>query len=474
MSTDETLRTGTSETQAQPAARPRYWPRRLRILRRLGTIALAGLLLAIFAAGVVRTVRMFGLPDVGDPFADRKAARAQAQASASASAHARPRRDDAVGFYLRAIAALKRLDANAVGPRFNPSTSWSSSPQAVQEWRGRNDEALRLFRDGAESDLTPPGPDAQALGPESNSSLISNQFFSLLWLTVLEGSRLEDQGDLPGAWSWYRVFLRATYHMEQDAGVWHRLIGNGQRTRFRPRLAAWAANPRTTAAQLRRALADVQACKAMQPSELEALESHYRRLLRELARGQWAQHPPERGPVRGPQGWEVPQPLVYVWWQGLRFLDNEPERSRRVTDLAFANWRAWLARPDALRPRPAVRVVVLKTSQSPQSIELYPVGSDALPAARRMSPQRLVEWLGTTRDAKFPLGFFWSTFQQVRRQDRAAYRDLLIHLAEQLYERENGVLPDNPETLIGTCLKSLPDDGSSELDDGTTPTVEFP
>jgi len=44
------------------------WPRRLRILRALGVLALVGLLLTAFAIGAYRTVRMIGLPDVGDPF----------------------------------------------------------------------------------------------------------------------------------------------------------------------------------------------------------------------------------------------------------------------------------------------------------------------------------------------------------------------------------------------------------------------
>lgn len=465
MSTDETLRSEI-DTVARPATRPRYWPRRLRILRRLGMIALAGLMLGIFTAGVVRTVRMIGLPDVGDPFADLNEARAQARAAAQA----RPRRNDAVEFYRRAIAALKPLNDQAVGARYNPNTSWSNALQAVQQWRGRNDEALRLFREGSEVDVTLPPPEIEPFGFNSDSPLLNNRFFNLLWLAILEGSRLEDQGDLAGAWSWYRAFLQGTSHIDREAGVSSGLVGSAFRTRFGPRIRAWAEDPRTTAALLRRALADVEACRAMQPSEIDALADQYRTVIFEIGRGQWTQpHPDQR-----PHDRVVPQPLAYLWWQGLRFLDNEPERSRRVIRLAFANWRAWLATPEAIRPRPAIRAVVLRNSRMPQSLEFYPVGPGAPPAARRVSPQHLGEWFGTTRDAKFPLAAYWSNFQRTRRQDRAAHRSLVIHLAEQLYEREYGSLPDKPEMLVGTVLKSLPDDGSSEFDDGTTPTVEFP
>jgi hypothetical protein len=45
-------------------------------------------------------------------------------------------------------------------------------------------------------------------------------------------------------------------------------------------------------------------------------------------------------------------------------------------------------------------------------------------------------------------------------------------LAEELYRREHGRSPASVSELVGTYLKSLPDDGSSDLDDGTTPTVD--
>ena len=45
-------------------------------------------------------------------------------------------------------------------------------------------------------------------------------------------------------------------------------------------------------------------------------------------------------------------------------------------------------------------------------------------------------------------------------------------LATELYHRERGTLPPSDEALVGTYLKSLPDDGSADLADETTPTVE--
>jgi hypothetical protein len=45
-------------------------------------------------------------------------------------------------------------------------------------------------------------------------------------------------------------------------------------------------------------------------------------------------------------------------------------------------------------------------------------------------------------------------------------------LAEEIYRRERGSRPPSDDALVGTYLKSLPDDGSADLDDGTAPTVE--
>ena len=56
--------------------------------------------------------------------------------------------------------------------------------------------------------------------------------------------------------------------------------------------------------------------------------------------------------------------------------------------------------------------------------------------------------------------------------DRRAHRELVIMLATEIYRRERGALPPSDEALVGTYLKSLPDDGSPDVADGTAPTVE--
>ena len=57
-------------------------------------------------------------------------------------------------------------------------------------------------------------------------------------------------------------------------------------------------------------------------------------------------------------------------------------------------------------------------------------------------------------------------------RDRTAHRALVIMLATEIFRRERGAPPPTEDALVGTYLQSLPDDGSAELADGTTPSVE--
>jgi hypothetical protein len=103
------------------------------------------------------------------------------------------------------------------------------------------------------------------------------------------------------------------------------------------------------------------------------------------------------------------------------------------------------------------------------------VSPDA-PTGARSRPQRdIAVWLVTTEDAKLRIlvaDRFGCPWPPDRLQDRRAHRELLIMLATEFYRRERGSLPSSDEALVGTYLKSLPDDRSPDFDDGTAPRVE--
>ena len=167
-----------------------------------------------------------------------------------------------------------------------------------------------------------------------------------------------------------------------------------------------------------------------------------------------------------------------------RFLLREPERSRRVLRLLCANYLAQAETRGRQPRKPAVFAALpFLTSTNPITkgrffIPLYPVGPEAPAGARALPPQGVAGWLVASLDARLRLlGGYDEWLPPVRPRDartvadRRAYRDLVIMLATEIYRRERGAPPPTEDALVGTYLQSLPDDGSAELADGTTPMI---
>ncbi len=152
-----------------------------------------------------------------------------------------------------------------------------------------------------------------------------------------------------------------------------------------------------------------------------------------------------------------------------QYLDNEPERSRRVLRLAFANWPAHLNDQGPGRRKPPVRAV-FSIQKVNTSLPLFAPAPDAPAAVRALSPNDLATWITTTRDVPHLL-FEWP-WPAIRSTERRDHHALVILLAEELYYRERGSLPPSEDALLGRYLDHLPDDGSSDVDDGTAQRVE--
>ncbi len=112
-------------------------------------------------------------------------------------------------------------------------------------------------------------------------------------------------------------------------------------------------------------------------------------------------------------------------------------------------------------------------------VPLYPVNPGVSAGARALPPQEVAGWLVATLDARMKLIREYDEWlPPVRARDPRtvadlrAHRELVIMLATEIYHRERGSLPPSEEALVGTYLKSLPDDGSADLADETTPIVE--
>jgi hypothetical protein len=423
------------------------------------------ILLAIVASPPLYwATQLWGLPDVGDPF-DVAAFRA----------FTIPDDRNAYVLYRQAAAALKPWEPHqkAAGNPVNPLlVPWSKAMPEVHRWVEENREALAVFRRGAER------PDAleglSVTGPGRDLGPLFEPLSRLHILALLEGSRLEEQGDLAGAWDWFRSDLRAIRHIGMHAPILRRVFLQRWHNDLRNRLIAWAGDPRTTPALLRQALDDVIACESLAPSETYTLQAEYVNVASMLdgPDNLGRNIPPPWliklvtshggraiGPFLHPKMMNSVSNAWRFWWR-------EPERSRRVIRLIVANWLAYYDLAPGKRPN---------ADPNPELIyDLYPFGPEAPARARALSPEALDRWLRTTHDA--PAMFHISELNGVRTHEWANHRDVLIRLGTALYRRDHGTDPLTPEALVGPYLKSLPaelpDDDRTEAIPLSGTTVE--
>jgi hypothetical protein len=379
-------------------------------------------------------IQLVGLPDIGAPFD-------VAPFQVFTVANDR----DAFVLYIQAASLLKQPPANPAksGTTVDWLARWPQAVPEVRRWAAENREALAIYRQGAEQ------PDAHdpAVGFDRESWKTIGSLWSLRLIVLLEASRLEEQGDMAGAWGWYRASLRTGYHIGMHAAVdrrneilrWHRELHN--------RLMTWADDARTSPALLRAALDDVVACEALAPSEGDSIKAGYLTVMKLLGS---PTNPGRAVPLmRFQRFWNPdyqlnPEQIQEIWdtWRSWR---REPERSRRVIRLITANWLAYLDLPAGERPKPNPEVA---------SFDLYSFGPQSPAQARALSPEALDRWFDTAYDAQKVLRYLDGRGIQI--VERGNHADLLILLATQLYHRDHGADPPSPEALVGPYLKNLP------------------
>jgi hypothetical protein len=423
--------------------------KRLRQLRRVLLVMAIGVAVAAGALAIWWLNSLNGLPDIGDPFdvAEFRTFRI-------------PDEENAFALMRRAKEKLTLvpLAVPLVDPR-------------LDDWFEANRPLVDLFIQAADraDGISGPEEDRDALRyyPIESDSGAS----MLIALTYIEGGKRADSGDMAGAWNHYRAILRMYVHLRRRERLKNRLRADLELGELQQRLAKWAGDPKTTVPQLRRAVEEVVACRPRPEWDAFTLKREYLDLMQFL-----------NGPVNPPPEqideeliyrlgeWQSPEDLTLRLHSVKRWLAREPERSRRVIRLLFANWLAHVEHPDPRRLRPAARArfhIAKRTS----SVALYPVGPDAPAGARALSPQQVAAWLITTNDARVAFQYPALLLSAVRQREQRAYRELLVLLASQLYRRERGTVPPSEEALVGAYLESLPDDGSAELDDETTSTI---
>ena len=269
-------------------------------------------------------------------------------------------------------------------------------------------------------------------------------------LGVLEGSRLESEGDMAGAWGWYRAALRSSRHTGQHGLMVERLVGAAMHDDASKALTRWASDPRVDAPLLRRALDEVIAIDAMTVPRSETTKAGYLLFVHSLADPNLIEDTLLYKNPDDPGDWceDLPVPLAAkkpIMVARVLAADDY-ERSLRVARLMAANWLAQEDKPPSKRPKPV--------RKDPPIYEPDPSGP---PASRALPAATLSSWLDSSLLAS---GYFRGMAKYAPAIDRERGRQarLVVHLADRLYRRERGGPPPSPEALVGPYLKALPDD----------------
>jgi hypothetical protein len=427
--------------------------KRLRQLSRIVLVLAIGLAIAGTALAIWWLTSLDGLPDIGDPF-DVAALRA----------FSIPDDQDAFAFFRRANERRGRFPL-APGDEAPAATgAWSEADSKVRAWAEANRPALDLFLRGAGC------ADGISRRPgEPYSGRYSDELGPryLILLALLEGGRRAEGGDMAGCWDCYHAVLRATVHSMRRGAITERYFTALHHGWLRKRVQAWAADPRTTIPQLRRALQEAIESRPRLEWHAFSLKVEYLDWMRDLER---TRHPvfyaiQEESTYRiGDM--ELPQNLAVQLYHARRFLLREPERSRRAIRLLFANWIAHAEIPEP-GPRKATVTASFRGANRTDSVLLYPVGPAAPDGARALPAQEVASWLASAYDIKV---IAWNRlWPSVRLKEQAGYRELVVALAGELYRRERGMVPPTQEALVGTYLERLPDDGLDEFYGETAP-----
>jgi hypothetical protein len=387
-------------------------------------------------------LQLWGLPDIGDPF----------DVAAFESFHVPEDRNAFLHYRFAAsmISATRRkFQANKTTQKLDQfQGSWAEANPAWRDFLAQSGEALAALRAGSER------PDALYHHPEGLSFRtllpVTQDLRMLARLAILEGSRLEAEGDMAGAWGWYRVALRASRHTGRHGFQIERLVGAAIHDEASKALTRWAADPRVDAPTLRRALDEVIAIDAMTVPRSETLKLEYLLFLHELDDPHLIEDVlVSKISPEDPNDWCQDLPVSDATKKPIQaarvLLSSDRERSLRVARLMTANWLAQVDKPPSRRAG-------LARKDPP----IYEADPSVPPSPRALPPEKLSKWLDSSLLA---IRYFRGLNRYAPSIDRERARQarLVFRLASELYRREHGQPPPTPGALVGPYLKDLPE-----------------
>jgi hypothetical protein len=317
-------------------------------------------------------------------------------------------------------------------------TDWSAADPELRRWAEDHRKALEAWLPANDR------PDSLLVLPEDLriGTLLERvqRIRPYVRLALLDGSRLEQSGDLAGAWRMYRAALRASRHAGRHGGALQRLIGSAILRQSLPRIEVWVDRPGMTPELLRRAIGDVEACRAMTSPASETVRAEYFSARDTVNRTDLWLNLSDSGPY-STSDWTNQFPGVR-WAR--RFMRREPERSGRVLRLIAAGYLAQCDRPRALRPKLLFpdSMIYAHDAQTPQSV-------------RAISPGALEAW---SKDSILnDLHPFSNILQAYFDAEAGTFDHFALKMAERAFAIEQSRPPKTYGELLGPYLEVLPD-----------------
>jgi hypothetical protein len=405
---------------------PRQMSRRPR--RRWGAVVFFALV-GVTCFATWRATSLRGLPDIGDPF--------DVNEFLSVSI---PDEENAWTYYRKATELLTKEPVVTT-----PSTAKPEDDPTILKWLNENQVALKLWLEGSKREkavyIHPREINFETLLPAAQ------KLRSIARLGLYEGTSRESKGDLAGAWEIYKAGLRSSRHCGARGTLIERLVGIAIHSIYASRVTSWSLNPKLDAKTLKQALADVEALEKLTPPYSDQLKVEYLTIARALELGpvKLAElTAPSSVPGQTPDNFKAG--AIGSLFSVVNFFTREPERSRRVTRLVFANWLSAADLPRSTRAKRSIKT---------GATDLFLVENPANPALFPLTPEELAPWISSSVFVKLLIPSMTAVDRAITRDESTAAA-LLVHLAEQAALRETGVFPESPESLVGKYLSAMP------------------
>ena len=323
--------------------------RRLPTSRRSRRVAVVAALVGLVAVPVAWwAMQLRGLPDIGDPF-DVAAFEAEADIPDERNAFVVY---DEVGPKINgAFRTFRQHHPDAV--KGDMPLDWAKADPAWRDFLAEQRENLKLWRVGSER------PDARHIYPDGftfHTLLEVNQQLRMLSrLAILEGSRLEAEGDMAGAWGWYRAVLKSSRHEGRHGFLIERGIGAAMHKDASEALTRWASDPRVDAPLLRPALGEVIAIDAATPPLSDVLKMEYLVFRNSVYDPSIIDDLLVQKQQGDPTDWSddprIPDAARRPILVARMLAADDRERSLRVVRLMAANWLAQVDKPPGRRSK---------------------------------------------------------------------------------------------------------------------------